>query len=461
MNVIINFITKNKEIFLLIVLLLSVLVLFKYKLKEGHTNSDSDTCELDYTNEILEVMTRYLDVNNKMWSKLIEINNFYQEFQDEMKVHGMTASHEKTCGNGDAVLPIDIAQKYMTDSEEFLIGDGGAYELFVEHTKLFDELKAYKADAGTYKTSVIVDRTEYDPNVCLGDDCERGAWKGLEGNDPTNPVTFDPEQLIGEPADNVNNIKTYVYQACSVSEYIVGEIWKHCADSICQQMNSACDGEINNLTNKWTFDKTKICRGANYKCPGSTNAFMSYIGMPKPGLSTTIYVDPALAAPTKDCPDARSQEQLIDCYYGNKDTSVNGSSTNTNSPGSHTNYWQAKTDYESILSSIVSVTARKQNQTTANAKAEQARLDSIAAAETVAEEEAAATIDNCNSYTFKLTDTMNKFGEVDGRAECIKWRDSTGWCSYGDHERVGNKKQKVTCKKTNEQNLGIVLQNNL
>ena len=64
MNVIINFITKNKEIFLLILLILSVLVLFKYKLKEGHTDNTISECEYDYTNEILEVMTRYLDINN-------------------------------------------------------------------------------------------------------------------------------------------------------------------------------------------------------------------------------------------------------------------------------------------------------------------------------------------------------------------------------------------------------------
>ena len=137
MNVIINFITKNKEIFLLILLLLSVLILFKYNLKEGHTSDTSD-CEYDYTNEILEVMTKYLDVNNKIWNKLIEINNFYISFQDEMKVHGMTASHEKTCSNSEAVLPIDIAEKYMKDSEDFLVGDGGMYELYVEHTILFD-----------------------------------------------------------------------------------------------------------------------------------------------------------------------------------------------------------------------------------------------------------------------------------------------------------------------------------
>ena len=38
-------------------------------------------------------------------------------------------------------MPIDMAEKYMKDAEEFLIGDGGIYELFVEHTLLFDELK--------------------------------------------------------------------------------------------------------------------------------------------------------------------------------------------------------------------------------------------------------------------------------------------------------------------------------
>lgn len=463
MNVIINFITKNKEIFLLILLILSVLILFKYKLKEGHTSDTSD-CDYDYTNEILEVMTKYLDINNKMWSKLIEINNYYQEFQDEMKIHGMTASHEKTCGDDEAVLPIDIAQKYMKESEEYLIGDGGAYELFVEHTKLFEELKIYKS-SGDYKTGVIVNETEYDPNQSVEINgntyYERGAWKGLEGTG----VTFDSGQLIGDPADNGNDpnyIKTYVYQACSVGEYIVGEIWKHCADSICQQMTSACDSEINNLTNKWTFDKTKICRGAKHKCPGSTNAFMSYIGMPKPGISTTIYVDPTLAAPTKDCPKARTQDQLIDCYYGNKDKSVTGTGNkNTNNKSSNINYWEAKTNYEDILNTISQHKAGIQNQITANEKAEQARLAALAAAEADAETTAAATIDNCNSYSFILTDTRNEHGEVNGRDKCRESRDSSGWCTYSSHKRVGNLKQKVTCKKTNEQNKGIVLAQDL
>ena len=49
-----------------------------------------------------------------------------------MKVHGVTASHEKTCGGGEAVLPIDVAEKYMKDAGDLLIGDGGMYELFVE-----------------------------------------------------------------------------------------------------------------------------------------------------------------------------------------------------------------------------------------------------------------------------------------------------------------------------------------
>ena len=78
MNVIINFITKNKEIFIFILLILSVLILFKYNLKEGHTDyitSDSE-CEADYTNEILEVMTKYLDVNNKCWSKFVSAYAF-------------------------------------------------------------------------------------------------------------------------------------------------------------------------------------------------------------------------------------------------------------------------------------------------------------------------------------------------------------------------------------------------
>ena len=218
MNVIINFITKNKEIFLLILLLLSVLILFKYRLKEGHT-SDKDDCKYDFTNEILEVMTKYLDVNNKMWNKLIEINDFYLSFQDKKKEHGITASHEKTCGAGEAVLPIDIAEKYMKDSEDFLIGDGGIYELFVEHTKLFDELKQYKIN-NRYDEDVIVDATNYNRETCdEKGNCQRAAWGGIE-----NDVTFDSNEYIGDIEGDTNYKKTYAYQVCSVSEYTVGEI---------------------------------------------------------------------------------------------------------------------------------------------------------------------------------------------------------------------------------------------
>lgn len=453
MNVIINFITKNKEIFILILLILSVLVLFKYKLKEGHTDNTGSVCEYDYTNEILEVMTKYLDINNKMWSKLIEINNYYQEFQDEMKIHGMTASHEKTCGDDEAVLPIDIAQKYMKESEEYLIGDGGAYELFVEHTKLFEELKIYKS-SGDYKTEVIVNRTEYDPNQSVEINgntyYERGAWKGLEGS-VDDPVTFDSGQLIGDPADygnNTNYIKTYVYQACSVGEYIVGEIWKHCADSICQQMTSACDSEINNLTNKWTFDKTKICRGAKHKCPGSTNAFMSYIGMPKPGISTTIYVDPTLAAPTKDCPKARTQDQLIDCYYGNKDKSVTGTGKNTNDNNSNKHYWYFMTSYNSILNDIPKLKANIENKKTEIKNADekyqeelQKELAKLAAPVTNIDS-GKGPID-CSTYgtITKEATGQNNADTVVGPRLC----EEVG-CTFKKANNKGNKKFKIICQ---------------
>tara|TARA_B100000902_G_scaffold399859_1_gene473074 strand:- start:642 stop:2003 length:1362 start_codon:yes stop_codon:yes gene_type:complete len=453
MNVIINFITKNKEIFLLILLILSVLVLFKYKLKEGHTDNTISECEYDYTNEILEVMTRYLDINNKMWSKLIEINNYYQEFQDEMKIHGMTASHEKTCGDDEAVLPIDIAQKYMKESEEYLIGDGGAYELFVEHTKLFEELKIYKS-SGDYKTEVIVNRTEYDPNQSVEINgntyYERGAWKGLEGS-VDDPVTFDSGQLIGDPADygnNTNYIKTYVYQACSVGEYIVGEIWKHCADSICQQMTSACDSEINNLTNKWTFDKTKICRGAKHKCPGSTNAFMSYIGMPKPGISTTIYVDPTLAAPTKDCPKARTQDQLIDCYYGNKDKSVTGTGKNTNDNNSNKHYWKYMTYYNTILNDIPKVKARIENKKIEIKNAEEKHQEELQkelaklAAPVTNNDLGKGPID-CSTYgtITKEATGQNNANTVVGPRLC----EEVG-CTFKKANPRGNKKFKIICQ---------------
>ena len=85
-------------------------------------------------------------------------------------------------------------------------------------------------------------------------------------------------------------------------------------------MTSSCDNKINNLTNMWTFNKTKICKGGNAKCPGHENAFMTYIGYPKPGLSTSIYVDPGLAAPTKDCPNVTTKTALRDCYFGKTDS---------------------------------------------------------------------------------------------------------------------------------------------
>ena len=380
MNVIINFITKNKEIFLLILLLLSVLILFKYNLKEGHTSDTSD-CEYDYTNEILEVMTKYLDVNNKIWNKLIEINNFYISFQDEMKVHGMTASHEKTCSNSEAVLPIDIAEKYMKDSEDFLVGDGGMYELYVEHTILFDELKEYKSE-GDYNENVIVSGNTYDPNNRITDEngkvyYERAAWEGIE-----NGVTFDPGEEIGDPDENGGNDiykKTYAYQVCSVGEYIIGEIWKHCGDSICQQMTSSCDNKINNLTNKWTFDKTKICSNGTSKCPGAKNAFMTYIGYPKPGLSTSIYLDPALAAPTKDCPGVATKEELRDCYFGKsgKDGKVWASQYIEEGESSQ-NYWKEKNDHLTNANTIGRLKAEIKNQTLINEQEAKANADKLA-----------------------------------------------------------------------------------
>jgi hypothetical protein len=377
MNVIINFITKNMEIFLLILLLLSVLILFKYNLKEGHT-SDTEECVYDYTNEILEVMTKYLDVNNKIWNKLIEINNFYISFQDEMKVHGMTASHEKTCSNSEAVLPIDIAEKYMKDSEDFLVGDGGMYELYVEHTILFDELIEYKS-RGDYNENVIVLGNTYDPDRSITDNngeiyYERAAWGGIE-----NGVTFSSEEKIGDPEENGNNQnykKTYAYQVCSVSEYIIGEIWKHCGDSICQQMTSSCDNKINNLTNKWTFDKTKICKKGKAKCPGVENAFMTYIGYPKPGLSTNIYVDPGLAAPTKDCPNVTTKTGLRDCYFGKKESHEGWNSNYSLNNDIH--YWKEKNIYDNSSKRIGELKAQIENQTLTNETQSKDAADALA-----------------------------------------------------------------------------------
>tara|TARA_Y100000992_G_C21269903_1_gene496088 strand:- start:417 stop:1781 length:1365 start_codon:yes stop_codon:yes gene_type:complete len=454
MNVIINFITKNKEIFIFILLILSVLILFKYNLKEGHTdyiNSDSE-CEADYTNEILEVMTKYLDVNNKCWGKLIEINNKYVEFQDKMKVHGVTASHEKTCGDGEGVLPIDVAEKYMKDAGDLLIGDGGMYELFVEHSKLFDELKKYKLGR-KYRTNVIVDSNEYDSNIC--DDatgyCQRAAWGNIEGSYDSNNtfvprVTFDPNEKIGDPEEyngDTSYIKTYVYQVCSVAEYIVGEIWKHCADSICIQMTTECDSRINNLTNKWTFDKTKICRNSiNAKCPGAENAFMSYIGYPNPGLDTGIYLDPSISAPTLDCPQARTKVALRDCYWG-KVSNENAYQKN----GDNIHYTKESTRYYNLETEVKNMPGKIAWQEKENERLIAEAEAKLAAEETAAAEKTAATIENCNTYQIELN-TMTQFAEVDGTEACQKWYDADGQCTYGSSKKKSKGVQTITCAKS-------------
>lgn len=440
MNVIINFITKNKEIFLLILLILSVLILFKYRLKEGHSdyiNNDTE-CEADYTNEILEVMTKYLDINNKIWSKLIEINDIYIAFQDDMKVHGMEASHEKTCGDNEAVLPIDIAEKYMKDSEDFLVGDGGMYELFVEHTLLFDELKQYKSWA-RYKEYVIVNKTNYNPNKSTIDKgetyYERAAWGGIE-----NDVTFSSEEYIGDPEENGNNSnykKTYAYQVCSVGEYIIGEIWKHCGDSICQQMTSSCDNKINNLTNMWTFNKTKICKRGNAKCPGHENAFMTYIGYPKPGLSTSIYVDPGLAAPTKDCPNVTNKTELRDCYFGKKDSHENWNSSYN--PNNNIHYWEEKNTYDNSAKRIGELKAQIENQTLKNEKEAQAAAEALErelaalSAPVVTNYEGKGETD-CLAYVTQLDSSYDRSG-AEGQAKTLC---EQAGCSFPDDGKKPN-----------------------
>ena len=454
MNVIINFITKNKEIFIFILLILSVLILFKYNLKEGHT-SDTNDCDYDYTNEILEVMTKYLDINNKSWSKLIEINNKYVEFQDKMKVYGITASHEKTCGNGEAVLPIDVAEKYMKDAGDLLIGDGGMYELFVEHTKLFDQLKEYK-QYGRYRTNVIVDSNEYDSNTC--DDngfCQRAAWGNIEGsydsnNDFVPRVTFDLKEKIGDPEENNGDtnyiyIKTYVYQVCSVAEYIVGEIWKHCADSICIQMTTECDNRINNLTNKWTFDKTKICRGSvNSKCPGAENAFMSYIGYPNPELSTVIYDDPAISSPTLDCPQARTKVALRDCYWG-KVSNENAYKTT----GDDEHYTKEYVRYYNLEEEVKAMPSKISWQEDENERLiAQAEAD-LAAAEQAAADKLAATIENCNTHVFTDETTTRELAATDGAEKCGKIYDADGPCAFDKIKRkVKQGIYDLKCKKS-------------
>ena len=446
MNVIINFITKNKKIFIFILLILSVLILFKYNLKEGHTdyiNNDTE-CEADYTNEILEVMTKYLDINNKSWSKLIEINNKYVEFQDKMKVYGITASNEKTCGDGEAVLPIDVAEKYMKDAGDLLIGDGGMYELFVEHSKLFDELKKYKLGK-KYKTNVIVDSNEYDSNICDDNNgfCQRAAWGNIEGSYDSNNtfvprVTFEPNEKIGDPEKNngdTNYIKTYVYQVCSVAEYIVGEIWKHCADSICIQMTTECDNRINNLTNKWTFDKTKICRGSvNAKCPGSENAFMSYIGYPNPGLSTGMIPEPSLSSPTLDCPQARTKEQLRDCYFGK--ISWGNKKNAYRDTGDDFHYTEEKNRYDQMILDIDRIRKIEiPGQILANEAAEKAAAEAIAEAEQAAADKLAATIENCNNHVLTDQTTTRELAATDGAAKCGAIYDADGPCAFDKIKR--------------------------
>ena len=456
MNVIINFITKNKEIFIFILLILSVLILFKYNLKEGHSdyiNNDTE-CEADYTNEILEVMTKYLDINNKSWSKLIEINNKYVEFQDKMKVYGITASNEKTCGDGEAVLPIDVAEKYMKDAGDLLIGDGGMYELFVEHSKLFDELKKYKL-GNQYRTNVIVDSTEYDSNIC--DDatgyCQRAAWGNIEGSYDSNNtfvprVTFDPNEKIGDPEEyngDTSYIKTYVYQVCSVAEYIVGEIWKHCADSICIQMTTECDNRINNLTNKWTFDKTKICRGSvNSKCPGAENAFMSYIGYPNPGLSTNLPPDPSLADPTLDCPQARTKVALRDCYWGKV--------SNDNAyriTGDNFHYTEEYDRYYDLERQVLDMPGKiKSKQKEIEDEKERLELE-FAEEQKKAADKLAATIENCNTHVFTDQSTTRELADADGAAKCGAIYDADGPCAFDKIKRkVSQGIFDLKCKKS-------------
>lgn len=453
MNVIINFITKNKEIFIFILLILSVLILFKYNLKEGHSdyiNNDTE-CEADYTNEILEVMTKYLDINNKSWSKLIEINNKYVEFQDKMKVYGITASHEKTCGNGEAVLPIDVAEKYMKDAGDLLIGDGGMYELFVEHSKLFDELKKYKLGR-KYRTNVIVDSNEYNSNTC--DDngfCQRAAWGNIEGSYDSNNtfvprVTFDPNEKIGDPEEyngDTSYIKTYVYQVCSVAEYIVGEIWKHCADSICIQMTTECDYRINNLTNKWTFDKTKICRGSvNAKCPGAENAFMSYIGYPNPGLNTEIYKDPAISAPTLDCPEARTKVALRDCYWGKVSNENAYKKT-----GDDEHYTKEYDRYFYLEEEVKAMPGKISWQEGENARLAEEAQKALDDAEQAAADKLAATIENCNTHVFTDQSTTRELSEADGTDKCNAIFDADGRCTLKKATKKSQGIYKFECRK--------------
>ena len=67
-------------------------------------------------------MIEYLDTTSKMLTKLIEVNDYYQTFKDDLMQYQDQASHETTCGNNKSSLPINMAEKYMRESQQLLIG---------------------------------------------------------------------------------------------------------------------------------------------------------------------------------------------------------------------------------------------------------------------------------------------------------------------------------------------------
>jgi len=425
MNIILSFIKKYKEIFILLLLIISVIILSKARVREGIVSGGvEEECE-EVTQNVLQTMTDYLNNNNRMWQKLTEINNYYINFKESVKEYEDVASMSTQCDD-KSVIPINIAEKYMDESEELLKGEDGIYALYKIHYDLYMELKAAK-ETSLYNDTIIMN-TKLDAK---GITTVLATWDDIE-----NDITFNKEDPKDDgPESGGKNVGTFGVQVCSVCEATVGLMWSNCIKSICKQMNDPCDTYVVKKTNKWTFNKTKICGGMNI-CPGGDNAYLSYIQMPNIGITSSIYIDPGRAVPTYDCPDVKTTDDLIACYYG-KDGSKH--------------FWERIKHNEGRISSIASAKADILNQEAANAQAILDRETALAEAQAEADAYAAATVDSCGSVTVisegisgSKTDTGRK--EILARVNhlCNDWHDRRGNC----------RRKQVASKADNDWDLG-------
>ena len=193
-------------------------------------------------------------------------------------------------------------------------------------------------------------------------------------------------------------------------------------------MTTECDSRINNLTNKWTFDKTKICRNSiNSKCPGAENAFMSYIGYPNPGLATQLQTPEYLGVPTPDCPDIETKQELRDCYWGkiSNENAYRKTGDNLHYTKENDRYWYLVKEVTEMPSRISKKKAQIDSDREAGEKA-------VEAARLSAAERLENTIDNCNTYKISITGSSQNLIVEQGRSSCEKKYDANVIENFSD-----------------------------